>query len=159
MWSAYLGKKISARDVCMLNILQKVSRDLHGQKFDNLVDIAGYAENAYLVERPDFSYAEDAPLLACFGGKLMKDREFSEWIQAVQQVLKADGVNFTQASQRTPEGYTTCTFAWLDNQLTEGAAEALMTVLNRGCSLRPSGWTNVTIWNFGKVTFNGEEIL
>lgn len=48
MWSAYLGVPINAQDVCMLNVLQKVSRFKHGQARDNLVDIAGYAENANL---------------------------------------------------------------------------------------------------------------
>lgn len=46
LWSAYLGVKVTARDVCMLNILQKVSRERHCAKRDNLVDIAGYSENA-----------------------------------------------------------------------------------------------------------------
>lgn len=48
MWSAYLGVPITARDVCNLNILQKVSRDRHAPKRDNMVDAAGYAENAEL---------------------------------------------------------------------------------------------------------------
>ena len=48
MWSAYLGVPITAQDVCMLNVLQKVSRFQHGRARDNLVDIAGYAENANL---------------------------------------------------------------------------------------------------------------
>jgi hypothetical protein len=46
LWSAYLGTAISARDVCMLNVLQKLSRDRHSPGRDNLVDVAGYAENA-----------------------------------------------------------------------------------------------------------------
>lgn len=52
LWSAYLSLKldapveVSARDVCFLNMLQKMSRDIHAPKRDNLVDIAGYAENA-----------------------------------------------------------------------------------------------------------------
>jgi hypothetical protein len=46
LWSAYLGVSISARDVCMLNVLQKLSRDRHSPGRDNLVDVAGYAENA-----------------------------------------------------------------------------------------------------------------
>lgn len=49
LWSAYLGVPITARQVCLLNALQKVSRDAHAPKRDNLVDIAGYAENADLV--------------------------------------------------------------------------------------------------------------
>lgn len=49
LWNAYIGSSIhvlTARDVCMLNILQKVSRDRHCPKRDNLVDIAGFALNA-----------------------------------------------------------------------------------------------------------------
>ncbi len=49
LWSAYLGVPVNAGDVCMLNILQKVSRERHARKMDNLTDIAGYAENAFLV--------------------------------------------------------------------------------------------------------------
>jgi len=44
LWSAYLGCPITARQVCVLNILQKVSRDAHTPGRDNAVDIAGYAE-------------------------------------------------------------------------------------------------------------------
>ncbi|MEK9721898.1 MAG: DUF6378 domain-containing protein [Rhodospirillaceae bacterium] len=50
MWSAYLGTEITPRQVCMLNILQKCSRDAHEPKRDNLVDVAGWAENAEMVE-------------------------------------------------------------------------------------------------------------
>ena len=49
LWSAYLGYAITPRQVCILNILQKVSRDAFRVKRDNMVDIAGYAENAELV--------------------------------------------------------------------------------------------------------------
>ena len=46
MWSAYLGIEINARQVCWMNVLQKASRDAHHTKRDNLVDGAGYLENA-----------------------------------------------------------------------------------------------------------------
>lgn len=46
MWTAYLGVAVTARHVCMMNVLQKASRDAHRAKHDNLVDIAGYAANA-----------------------------------------------------------------------------------------------------------------
>ena len=47
MWSAYLGAPVTAFDVCMLNIMQKVSRaKCDPSHRDNLVDVAGYAENA-----------------------------------------------------------------------------------------------------------------
>lgn len=51
LWSTYLHRcgivaNLTPRNVCMMNILQKVSRDANVPKRDNLVDIAGYAENA-----------------------------------------------------------------------------------------------------------------
>lgn len=50
LWSVYLGIPISARDVCLLNGLQKVSRDRCGKpKRDNLTDLAGFADNAHRV--------------------------------------------------------------------------------------------------------------
>ena len=50
LWSVYLGITVTPRQVCMMNVLQKVSRDANAPKRDNLVDIAGYAENANLCE-------------------------------------------------------------------------------------------------------------
>lgn len=57
MWTAYLtrrgllidGLALDARDVCMLNVLQKASRDAHWRQRDNLTDIAGYVRNAEIV--------------------------------------------------------------------------------------------------------------
>lgn len=49
LWSAFLGIRVSPRDVCWLNVLQKLSRDRHRPTEDNEVDIAGYAENAFLM--------------------------------------------------------------------------------------------------------------
>lgn len=54
LFTAYLHRKygaanvpmgIDAVDVCWFNILQKCSRDAHTPGRDNLVDVAGYAEN------------------------------------------------------------------------------------------------------------------
>lgn len=53
LWSDYLGFRITARQVCILNILQKISRDAHKPKRDNLVDIAGWARNAELCTDAD----------------------------------------------------------------------------------------------------------
>lgn len=64
LWSAYLGVPISPREVCLLNVLQKIGRDAHAPGRDNLVDIAGYAENAHLCEPPPPTpQAELAPLV------------------------------------------------------------------------------------------------
>jgi hypothetical protein len=56
MWTAYLRKKLrmpdltlSMRDVCHLNTLQKIARDAHREKEDNLVDICGWTLNAEVV--------------------------------------------------------------------------------------------------------------
>ena len=57
MWTAYLHRRfdsqddpdfgvLDARDICWLNILQKASRDAYARRRDNLVDAAGFAENA-----------------------------------------------------------------------------------------------------------------
>lgn len=48
LWSTYLGVKITSDQVCICNMLQKISREKYRHKHDNLVDIAGYAENAAL---------------------------------------------------------------------------------------------------------------
>lgn len=68
LWNAYLRcspsekpQPLTPRDVCMLNILQKVSRDRHAPKRDNLVDIAGYARNAELCEPQPEQPAEIQP--------------------------------------------------------------------------------------------------
>ena len=63
MWTAYIERRYGSEtcgldkwlgldgyDVCMLNILQKVSRLAHTRHRDGLVDIAGFARNAELVE-------------------------------------------------------------------------------------------------------------
>lgn len=55
LYNAYLFAKygtlftLDAEDVCMLNILQKVSREAHRGTRDGLVDIAGYAANIAIV--------------------------------------------------------------------------------------------------------------
>ena len=44
LWQAYLGHKVSPRDVAMMMILLKMARGEHNPAHaDNYVDIAGYA--------------------------------------------------------------------------------------------------------------------
>lgn len=51
LWGVYLGVEISPEDVCLLNILQKVSRTVSGHiTEDTLVDIAGYARNIEMMK-------------------------------------------------------------------------------------------------------------
>ncbi len=51
-WSIYLGKEITPEDVCMMNILQKISRGMNTLTEDTLVDIAGYARNIEMIAEP-----------------------------------------------------------------------------------------------------------
>lgn len=56
LWNAYLmrrfggGSVLIAEDVCMMNILQKVSRLAHSITEDGLVDVAGYARCVEMVQ-------------------------------------------------------------------------------------------------------------
>ena len=59
MWSAYLGITLTRRQVCMLNVLQKISRDSHQEIQDNLDDICGWARNAEVC----LQHAEERGLL------------------------------------------------------------------------------------------------
>ena len=48
-WSDYLDTHVSPEDVCWLNILQKVSREMHSPSDDNIIDVAGYAANIHAI--------------------------------------------------------------------------------------------------------------
>lgn len=56
LWSTYLNRKygikvsLDVRDVCWMNILQKISRDANTPKEDNLVDTIGYTLNIAIDE-------------------------------------------------------------------------------------------------------------
>lgn len=50
LWSAYLGVPITPTQVCMLNLLQKISRSVHRTTRDTIVDIAGYTLNIAILE-------------------------------------------------------------------------------------------------------------
>jgi hypothetical protein len=49
LWSAYLGFTVKPEDVGMLFILDKMQREKHLHKRDNLTDIAGYAQVVQLI--------------------------------------------------------------------------------------------------------------
>lgn len=51
MWSTYLGVKITAEDVCWMQILLKVARQINLPTRDNLVDVVGYARNIEMIEQ------------------------------------------------------------------------------------------------------------
>lgn len=56
MWSAYLrrrgwtGPPLTVRDVCWMNVAQKMSRDANAPKRDNIVDSCGYLGNVEMDE-------------------------------------------------------------------------------------------------------------
>lgn len=53
-WNVFLkGVKgdLTASDICVLNILQKISRWQHKPGRDHLVDIAGYSANIEIIEQ------------------------------------------------------------------------------------------------------------
>lgn len=47
-WSTYLGIELSAEQVTMMNILQKISREMNGHHRDNITDTIGYSINYML---------------------------------------------------------------------------------------------------------------
>jgi hypothetical protein len=53
MWSAYLGITLTYRDVCLMNVLQKISRDRHCPHRDALVDSAGYLRNIEMADNDE----------------------------------------------------------------------------------------------------------
>tara|TARA_R110000822_G_scaffold44890_4_gene120314 strand:+ start:2277 stop:2540 length:264 start_codon:yes stop_codon:yes gene_type:complete len=53
LWSQYLRKRVSARDVGMMMVLLKVARLANGKHDDSLVDIAGYAAITSEIEAND----------------------------------------------------------------------------------------------------------
>jgi hypothetical protein len=55
LWNAYLKAKptkgdITPKDVALMMVLLKISRELYEHKIDNLVDAAGYIQCAEIVE-------------------------------------------------------------------------------------------------------------
>jgi hypothetical protein len=68
LWNAYLARRtaagsgsIDAEDVCILNILQKVSRHAWRRTRDNRVDIAGWARNGQIVDDAERAAAATCP--------------------------------------------------------------------------------------------------
>lgn len=49
-WSVYLGHEVSGKDVAMMMVLLKMSREMSGHKPDNLLDMAGYVGLAEYIE-------------------------------------------------------------------------------------------------------------
>lgn len=50
MWSAILGIEVTAKQMALCMCCVKISRECNAAKVDNLVDLAGYAETANMVQ-------------------------------------------------------------------------------------------------------------
>jgi hypothetical protein len=53
LWSAHLGVNVTKRDVALMMILMKVSREKSAHKEDNLADIEGYVYCARILKEGD----------------------------------------------------------------------------------------------------------
>ena len=67
-WASYLKRKfgveinLTGRDVCLMMVLLKISRDANRPKEDNLLDICGYTRNVQMIEEEEESRAlKDTP--------------------------------------------------------------------------------------------------
>ncbi len=49
-WSTYLGIDLTPEQVCVMNILQKLSRSMNRMTRDTLVDVCGYSGNIQMIE-------------------------------------------------------------------------------------------------------------
>ena len=58
-WASYLKRKfgveinLTGRDVCLMMVLLKISRDANRPKEDNLLDICGYTRNVQMIEEEE----------------------------------------------------------------------------------------------------------
>ena len=59
MWSALLGRPVTAEQVCLCMVALKLSRQCHKPKRDNLVDACGYLRNVEMIEERRLVAAED----------------------------------------------------------------------------------------------------
>lgn len=49
LWGIYLGIELTPEQVCILNILQKISRSMNKMTRDTIVDIPGYSGNIEMI--------------------------------------------------------------------------------------------------------------
>jgi hypothetical protein len=65
LWTVYIeskkGEPLTAEDVCMMNVLQKVARAMNSITNDTLVDIAGYAAIIEKIKSDRGSKSESPP--------------------------------------------------------------------------------------------------
>ena len=106
LWTSYLRRRgllmapLIARDVCMMMVLLKVSRDANLPKRDNLVDIVGYARNAEMVqEREDAWLVQHAPLT-----REIDAQEFSDLRSAADKLDSPDPVAKVASDGDTIDG-------------------------------------------------------
>lgn len=89
MWSAWLSRRydmpiqLDNQDVCMMNVLQKVSREANKHKDDTWVDIVGYVLNAAMCK--DSDVVKDCPSCHSYNNfseyleRCMICRDFNNW--------------------------------------------------------------------------------
>lgn len=64
LWSAYLNYRVTAKDVAMLMVLMKISREKGSYKQDNYVDAINYLGLAYNMEMyKDFRFLYDSMVM------------------------------------------------------------------------------------------------
>lgn len=67
LWSRWLERHLgrpitlSPEDVCYLNVLQKLSREAHLPKRDNLVDVCGYLRNVEMIQEERRKRGKETP--------------------------------------------------------------------------------------------------
>lgn len=61
LWTALLGKPITARQVGLCMIALKLSRQVNKPKRDNLIDIAGYARTTEMIDEFENDNPNDRP--------------------------------------------------------------------------------------------------
>lgn len=83
-WSVYLGHEVSGKDVAMMMVLLKMSREMSRHKPDNLVDMAGYVGLAdALTQKAECVSHEETEL--CENCQHISRRERMLWCNEYQQ--------------------------------------------------------------------------
>jgi len=114
LWSAYLKREVSAEDVCMLNILQKISRGMHSITPDTLVDICGYARNIQIVREEKLGKSAPAGY---------QRRGLAESLQVqystIQNPKKTEGIPSERQAKGFPDANNTSSEQNASNQNTK----------------------------------------
>lgn len=142
LWSAYLNRKyglfppigLSARDVCMMMVLLKVSRDANSTKRDNLVDIAGYVRNAEQIEQRRGLTSEDVKAIADFENSpsravtacptLIEQIAADRWRDEAEKAILARKQNGTPFADQVAQDAPVSMRRWMSEEEAESQALA-----------------------------------